>query len=158
MQEARAAGCQTAAEANRFIAEKRRKTEETALRIRESSEAGPSGKGLQKPNHLKGELDGSPLGVVRGSMDLHPGNKDSSLAIQSITSSLDDWDITGLAGADLLSDTVSSNNFHCFKWLVGYSNFHLCIIISIRRNDFAVRSKYYRRIISTCCKSCLWKC
>ncbi|PON55049.1 Transcriptional adaptor [Trema orientale] len=105
LKEARAAGCQTAAEANRFIAQKRRKSEESALRIRESSQAGPSGKVLQKPNHLKGELDGSPRGVVRGSMDLHPGTKDSSLAMKSIASSLDDWDITGFAGADLLSET-----------------------------------------------------
>lgn len=106
MQEARAAGCQTAAEAYRYIEQKRRKTEESALRIRESSQAGPSGKVLQKPNHLKGELDGSPLGPVRGSMDLHSGTKDSSLAMQSMAISLDDWDITGLAGADLLSETV----------------------------------------------------
>ncbi|PON46048.1 Transcriptional adaptor [Parasponia andersonii] len=105
LKEARAAGCQTAAEANRFIAQKRRKSEESALRIRESSLAGPSGKVMQKPNHLKGELDGSPRGVVRGSMDLHPSSKDSSLAMQSIASSLDDWDITGFAGADLLSET-----------------------------------------------------
>lgn len=107
LKEARAAGCQTADEANRFIEfeKKRKEAEEAALRIKESSQAGPSGKVLQKPDHLKGELDGSPQVLVRGAMDLNPGSKDSSLGMRSIASSLDDWDITGFTGADLLSET-----------------------------------------------------
>ncbi|EXB98283.1 Transcriptional adapter ADA2 [Morus notabilis] len=105
LKEARAAGCRTADEAKTFIEQKRKEAEETALRIKEGSQAGPSVKVLQKPNHLKGELDGSPRGLVRGATDLNPSNKDSSLAMRSIASSLDDWDITGFAGADLLSET-----------------------------------------------------
>ena len=99
MQEARAAGCRTAAEANKFIEQKRKKeAEENAQRLKESVQAGTSGKVL---------LHGSPSGVVRGSTGLQPFNKESSTVIgQATLSTLDDWDITGFIGADLLSDTV----------------------------------------------------
>ncbi|XP_015900773.1 transcriptional adapter ADA2 isoform X2 [Ziziphus jujuba] len=108
LQQARAAGCRTANEANRFIEQKRkRETEESALRIKESSQAGPSGKGLQKPNHVKGEADcNSPRGLARGSTSLHLGGKESTLTTQPIiASSLDNWDISGLRGSELISDT-----------------------------------------------------
>ncbi|VVA12862.1 PREDICTED: mRNAional [Prunus dulcis] len=82
LQDARTAGCRTAAEASRYLEEKRKKkTEESSLRIKESSQAGLSGKGLQI----------SPWGPFKGST--------------AISSSLDYWDITGPFGADLLSQT-----------------------------------------------------
>ncbi|XP_022733546.1 transcriptional adapter ADA2a-like isoform X2 [Durio zibethinus] len=98
LQEARAAGCRTAAEANKYIEQKRKKeAEENAQRLRESVQAGPSGKVL---------LHGSPRGIVRGSTGLQPFSKESSTVIgQDTLSTLDDWDITGFIGADLLSDT-----------------------------------------------------
>ncbi|XWS34334.1 hypothetical protein CRYUN_Cryun21dG0030700 [Craigia yunnanensis] len=98
LQEARAAGCRTAAEANKFIVQKRKKeAEENAQRLKESVQAGPSGSVL---------LHGSPRGVMRGSTGLQPFSKESSTFIgQATLSTLDDWDITGLIGADLLSDT-----------------------------------------------------
>ncbi|EOY01367.1 ADA2 2A isoform 1 [Theobroma cacao] len=96
LQEARAAGCRTAAEANKFIEQKRKKeAEENAQRLRESVQAGPSGKVL---------LHGSPQGVMRGSTSLQTISKESSTVIGGATT-LDDWDITGFIGADLLSDT-----------------------------------------------------
>ncbi|WRX16257.1 zinc finger protein [Theobroma cacao] len=96
LQEARAAGCRTAAEANKFIEQKRKKeAEENAQRLRESVQAGPSGKVL---------LHGSPQGVMRGSTSLQTISKESSTVIEGATT-LDDWDITGFIGADLLSDT-----------------------------------------------------
>ncbi|XP_021293192.1 transcriptional adapter ADA2a isoform X2 [Herrania umbratica] len=96
LQEARAAGCRTAAEANKFIEQKRKKeAEENAQRLRESVQAGPSGKVL---------LHGSPQGVMRGSTSLQPISKEASTVIGGATT-LDDWDITGFIGADLLSDT-----------------------------------------------------
>ncbi|PQQ11411.1 transcriptional adapter ADA2a isoform X3 [Prunus yedoensis var. nudiflora] len=97
LQDARTAGCRTAAEASRYLEEKRKKeTEESSLRIKESSQAGLSGKGLQI----------SPRGPFKGSTGLHPVSKDSFLTTQAISSSLDYWDITGLVGADLLSQTI----------------------------------------------------
>ncbi|XVE85599.1 hypothetical protein DITRI_Ditri17bG0103300 [Diplodiscus trichospermus] len=98
LQEARASGCRTAAEADKFIEEKRKKeAEENAQRLKESVQAGPSGKVL---------LYGSPRGVGRGSTGLQPFSKESSSVIgQASLSTLDDWDITGFVGADLLSDT-----------------------------------------------------
>lgn len=98
LQEARAAGCRTAAEANKFIEEKRKKeAEENAQRLKESVQAGPSGKVL---------LHGSPRGIVRGSTGLQPFSKESSTVLGLTTlSTLDDWDITGFIGADLLSDS-----------------------------------------------------
>ncbi|KAG5232082.1 transcriptional adapter ADA2a [Salix suchowensis] len=104
LQEARAAGCQTAGEAQGFIDQKRKKeAEENAQRAKECMPAGPAGKLLQKPNNL----DSSPHGAVRCSTVFHPGGNDSSLMIakQSISSSLDEWDITGFLGADLLSES-----------------------------------------------------
>ncbi|XP_070672737.1 transcriptional adapter ADA2a isoform X2 [Malus domestica] len=92
LQEARTAGCRTASDASRYLEEKRKKeAEESALRIKESSQAG---KGLQI----------SPRGSFKGSTVLHPFSKDSYLTTQAISSSLDYWDVTGLAGADLLSE------------------------------------------------------
>ncbi|KAB2613456.1 transcriptional adapter ADA2a-like, partial [Pyrus ussuriensis x Pyrus communis] len=93
LQEARTAGCRTVSEASRYLEEKRKKeAEESALRTKESSQAG---KGLQI----------SPRGSFKGSTVLHPVSKDTYLTTQAISSSLDYWDITGLVGADLLSET-----------------------------------------------------
>ena len=105
MQEARAAGCQTASEVQGFIDQKRKKeAEENAQRAKECMQAGSAGKLLQKPNNL----DISPRGAVRCSTVFHPGGNDSSsmIAKQAISSSLDEWDITGFVGADLLSESV----------------------------------------------------
>ncbi|XP_021895421.1 transcriptional adapter ADA2a-like [Carica papaya] len=105
LQEARAAGCRTVAEANRFIEEKRKKDdEESAHRLKEGIQISQSGKVLQRTNNLKGEVDGSPRGAAKG---LQPFGKDSSSTTtgQAISISLDDWDINAFLGADLLSDT-----------------------------------------------------
>ncbi|KAK3184532.1 hypothetical protein Dsin_031818 [Dipteronia sinensis] len=102
LQEARAAGCRTSTGANKFIEQKRKEAEENAQRAKEGGQVGPSGKILQRLNSLKGEVEVSPRGIMRGSTGLHPYSKDSS---STITSSLDDWDITEFPGADLLSET-----------------------------------------------------
>lgn len=122
LQQARAAGCRTAEEANRFIEQKRNKeAEESALRIKESLQAGPSGKGLPKPSLVKGEVDAnSPRGLIRGSIS--PSVKDSTPTTQPIASCLDDWDIAGLIGSELLSETVGSSLL----------NFNTCMLPSIR--------------------------
>lgn len=86
----------------------KKETEEGALRIKESSQAGTSGKGLQKPNHVKGEEDCNIRhGLARGSTNLNLGSKEETSRTQPIIGiSLDNWDITGLLGSELLSDTV----------------------------------------------------
>ncbi|GLT70485.1 hypothetical protein SLA2020_425610 [Shorea laevis] len=105
LQEARAAGCCTAAEANRFLEEKRKKeAEESEHGVKEGAQ-GPNGKVLQRQNHLKGEFDASPQGFVKGSTGLQPSGRDSSSALQPISSCVDEWDITGFVGVDLLSET-----------------------------------------------------
>ncbi|XP_062015587.1 transcriptional adapter ADA2-like [Rosa rugosa] len=97
LQEARAAGCRTAAEASKYLEQKRKnESEESLQKIKENSQAGASGKVLQQI---------SPRGAVRGSALLHPGIKDLPLTTQPIPNPLDDWDISGLAGANLLSET-----------------------------------------------------
>ncbi|KAE8732051.1 Transcriptional adapter ADA2 [Hibiscus syriacus] len=98
LQEARAAGCRTTAEANKFIEQKRKKeNEKNAQILKESVQAGPSGKVL---------LHGSPRGIVRVSTGLQPfGNEPSTVMGQTTLSTLDDWDITGFVGDDLLLDT-----------------------------------------------------
>ncbi|XP_057955540.1 transcriptional adapter ADA2-like isoform X2 [Malania oleifera] len=108
LQEARKAGCCSSAEADVYIQQKRKKeAEESARRLRESSQAGPSGKLLQKANHPKGEFVGSsPRGAVGGCKGLETGGNDSSASSvgSTISRRLGDWDITGLLGADLLSE------------------------------------------------------
>lgn len=87
LKEARAAGCRTSVEAERFIEQKRkREAEENARKAKETPQTGPSGKFLQRANHLKGELDNSPRGGPPGS-------------------GFDDWNVNGFPGADLLSES-----------------------------------------------------
>ncbi|KAK1416634.1 hypothetical protein QVD17_25749 [Tagetes erecta] len=90
LQEARASGCRTSADAERYIEQKRkREAEENARRVKDNIQPGPSGKFLQRANHLKGDVD----------------NKDSSSAPGGLAiANLDDWDVSGHLGADLLSE------------------------------------------------------
>uniref|UniRef100_A0A2P2L1B5 Uncharacterized protein n=1 Tax=Rhizophora mucronata TaxID=61149 RepID=A0A2P2L1B5_RHIMU len=96
LQEARVAGCRTAAEASKFIQEKRRKEAEEVT--------GPSSK---VSDHLKGEADSSPHGLASGAAGLHPTSKElsSSVGKHYIPNPLEDWDISGFPGADLLSES-----------------------------------------------------
>lgn len=93
-QEARAAGCHTSAQAERYIGQKRKnEAEESTCRLRRVS-------------HLKGEPDSSPQGNALESSVLDSIGKDSTTAGQDISNSLDCWDISAFPGADLLSETV----------------------------------------------------
>lgn len=108
MQEARAAGCRTASEAERYIEQKMKKeVEENARRVRDSSQAGPSGKYLQRINHQK-DQDSSPRGGNKSPSVLDPVGKESSSNGRGLASSevSDKWDVTGFIGADILSDAV----------------------------------------------------
>nr|GEV47302.1 transcriptional adapter ADA2-like isoform X1 [Tanacetum cinerariifolium] len=91
LQEARAAGCRTSADAERYIEQKKkREAEENARRVKDNVQPGPSGKFLQRANHLKGDLD---------------GGKDSSSTRGGLAiNNLDEWDLNGHLGADLLSE------------------------------------------------------
>ncbi|CAK9179643.1 unnamed protein product, partial [Ilex paraguariensis] len=106
LKDARAAGCCTSAEAERFIEQKRKmEAEETARGVKESCQAGLSGKFLQRANNLKGELDSSAQGGVT---DIDSGGKDSSstTAGLAISNTLNNWDVTVFVGANLLSEAV----------------------------------------------------
>lgn len=106
LQDARAAGCRTSAEAERYIEQKRkREAEENACRMKESTLAGPSGKFLQRANDLK-DLDSSPRGVIRGATVLDSGLIDSPSLMGGlgIPNTFDKWDVTGFLGAELLTD------------------------------------------------------
>ncbi|KAG5551357.1 hypothetical protein RHGRI_009689 [Rhododendron griersonianum] len=92
-QEARAAGCHTSAQAERYIGQKRK------------NEAEESTRRLRRVNHLKGEPDSSPQGNALESSVLDSIGKDSTTAGQDISNSLDCWDISAFPGADLLSET-----------------------------------------------------
>lgn len=109
VQEARAAGCRTAGEAERYIEQKmKREVEENARRVKDSSQAGPSGKYLQRINHQKGDQDTSPRGGNKSPSVLDPVGKESSSNGRGLTGSevSDKWDVTGFIGADILSDAV----------------------------------------------------
>lgn len=103
LQEARAAGCTTTTEANRFIEEKRKKeAEENLLRL---NHGGPG-------STVAGKALKSPRGLHR---NLQPFGSDSlsKATLPIICSSLDNWDVSGLLGADLLSETVSKQSLMC---------------------------------------------
>ncbi|CAA2999250.1 transcriptional adapter ADA2-like [Olea europaea subsp. europaea] len=106
LQEARAAGCCTSVEAERYIEQKiKRETEENARRVKEGFQAVSSGKSLQRLSQ-KGD-DMSPCGSIRS-----PGVPDSEGNYLSPTTKgialsnfSENWDVTGFLGADLLSDS-----------------------------------------------------
>ncbi|CAN4084512.1 unnamed protein product [Withania somnifera] len=96
LQDARAAGCRTSAEAERYIEQKRaRESEENVRRLKENSQSGPSGKYLQRVGHFKVEHDSSPREVARGPEITAP---------TGVGSALDIWDVSGFLGAELLSE------------------------------------------------------
>ncbi|KAK7840234.1 transcriptional adapter ada2b [Quercus suber] len=91
LKEARAAGCRTAAEADRYLEQKRkREAEESARRAKESAQVGPSSQAGPNPF-----------------MASESGGKESNSrpAVQATSSSINDLEITGLHGADLLSES-----------------------------------------------------
>lgn len=91
LQEAKAAGCRTSAEAERYIEQKRkREAEENARKVKESVEAGTGGKVLVRAGHHR---------------DLTTKDSSSMTAANLTASSLDEWDISGFPGVDLLSET-----------------------------------------------------
>lgn len=96
LQEARLAGCVTAAKAQEFIEHKRTKEAEEKG-CKGIGHIGTGAKTLQKSNYLKGELDSSLQGL----------HKDSRPTVmEAITRSLEEWDISGFEGAELLSESV----------------------------------------------------
>ncbi|KAL3624622.1 hypothetical protein CASFOL_031290 [Castilleja foliolosa] len=106
LQEARAAGCRTSAEAERFIEQKmKREIEENSRRVKEQSQAGAGGKSLQRMNHHKGEQNIVSSEGNKSPSVLDPVGKDSSSITKGPEGSrvLDNWDVTGFLGADLLS-------------------------------------------------------
>ncbi|XP_028754929.1 transcriptional adapter ADA2b isoform X1 [Neltuma alba] len=89
LQEARAAGCRTSTEADRYLEQKRRReAEESARRSKERAQTGPN-------NH----------GVPSAFMSPDSAGKDSSArpAGPAGSSSVNEMDVTGYYGADLLS-------------------------------------------------------
>jgi len=95
LQEARIAGCRNSAEADRYISSKRkREAEENVRRTRtkESAQVGPSNQGI--PNALT-----SP----------DSAGKDTSArpAGPATSSSVNEMDVIGYSGADLLCEAVS---------------------------------------------------
>ncbi|KZV31355.1 hypothetical protein F511_05459 [Dorcoceras hygrometricum] len=107
LQEARAAGCRTSADAERFIELKRRREiEENARQAKESSHVGPGGKYMQRLNFPKGEQDSSLGGVIRSPTVLDSGGNDSlSTNVRPMVPGISEkWDVTGFLGADMLSE------------------------------------------------------
>ncbi|XP_077216285.1 ADA2 2B isoform X2 [Tasmannia lanceolata] len=117
LQEYRAAGCRTMVEVEQYEAQKRkRESEANALKAKESGQLAASGKVPQRANRPmnkeKGESDGSPRSAIdnhkiKGPTGSESGGKDSysTTTVQAITKSLQEWEITGLPGAELLSET-----------------------------------------------------
>lgn len=100
MQEARIAGCVTSDEAYQFIEQKRTKEAEQG-NYKESGQIGTSGK-----------------------TESFPSTKDAPPAIQAITKTLEEWDISDFEGAELLSESVRK-----FSPLVFYHFIFLFILL-----------------------------
>lgn len=116
VQEARAAGCRTYAQAERYIEHKRKhEEEENARRVRDNAQVALDGKFLQRVSHFKGEPESSPRGNAHGPA-VSPFGKESSSTSggQAITNSFNNWDVNGFPGADLLSKIVRMLSFFIF--------------------------------------------
>eukprot|EP01018_Ginkgo_biloba_P003732 Gb_13536 [translate_table: standard] len=118
LQEYRAAGCHTLAEGEQYAAEKRkRESEANTKKSKESGQLVASAKVTQRTNRSinreRGEGDGSPGGMAENQKTksgtgqaLLGNNTCSATAGQKGTKrSLVRWDITGLPGAELLTET-----------------------------------------------------
>lgn len=91
LKEARAAGCRTSAEADRYLEQKRRReAEEHARRVKESAQGGTSGQGAQNV-FMASESVGK--------------DANSRTAGQATSSSVNDFDVMGCPEAELLSET-----------------------------------------------------
>ncbi|XP_015938035.1 transcriptional adapter ADA2b [Arachis duranensis] len=102
LQEAHTAGYQTSTEAYKFIEQKKKEAERV---VKENNHIGVGAKILPRPNYLKGELDSNSLGLHKDITAPLSGVKYPAAAIQDISRSLEEWDISGFAGAELLSES-----------------------------------------------------
>lgn len=114
LQECRAAGCRTLAEAKMYTDQKRRKEmEANAQKTKEAGLVVNNSKVPQKMNRSLSRIDsdGSPQSMVdnhkiKGGTALDSSSKESPLTSgQPNLRSFDDWDVTGLPGAELLSES-----------------------------------------------------
>lgn len=117
LQECRAAGCRTLAEAKAYTEQKRkRELEVGAQNSKENTQILSGGKVAQKANwplnREKGDNDGSPRNTtdnhkIKGSTGFDSSGKDSPSTTTGQVSvrSFDEWDITGLPGTEFLSET-----------------------------------------------------
>ncbi|KAK1269732.1 Transcriptional adapter ADA2 [Acorus gramineus] len=121
--ECRAVGCHTMAEVKSYLAQKRKKeSEANARKAKENGQPVTSTKPQPKANrpvhNVKSESDGSPQSVidnikVKGVAVIDGGGKDSSSITANITKSLEEWDITGLPGEELLSEAEQQLCIQC---------------------------------------------
>ncbi|XP_057734917.1 transcriptional adapter ADA2a-like [Arachis stenosperma] len=102
LQEAHTAGYQTSTEAYKFIEQKKKEAE---CVVKENNHIGVGAKILPRPNYLKGELDSNSLGLHKDITAPLSGVKYPAAAIQDISRSLEEWDISGFAGSELLSES-----------------------------------------------------
>ncbi|XP_068668217.1 transcriptional adapter ADA2-like isoform X1 [Aristolochia californica] len=157
LQECRAAGCRTLAEAARYEAQKRpQESEVNARKPKDGSSLVPTGKVAQKSNRPtnreKVESDGSPRSIVDnhlkakgGQLGLESGSKDpSSTPAQAMSKLLEEWDITGLPGADLLSE--SEQNLCCQSRLLPahYLKMQETITLEMYKGTITKKSDAYR--------------
>ncbi|KAJ8478125.1 hypothetical protein OPV22_021852 [Ensete ventricosum] len=117
LQECRAAGCRTLAEAKAYTEQKRKRELDVGVQnSKENTQILSGGKVAQKANRPlnrdKGDNDGSPRSTtdnhkIKGSTGLDSSGKDSPSTTSGQVSvrSFDEWDITGLPGTELLSET-----------------------------------------------------
>lgn len=126
-QECRAAGCRTLAEAKLYTEQKRkRELEMSAQKTKESGQVVTASKLPQKAgrpmSREKLESDGSPRNIVDSHKIKGAGFDSSSKDSPSATmghptpKSFDEWDITGLPGADLLNETVSYSSLAIYAF------------------------------------------
>ncbi|CAN6477788.1 unnamed protein product [Victoria cruziana] len=114
LQEYRAAGCRTAAEGERYAAEKRkRESEGDMLKAKEGNQSVAGSKVLQHVNQPGSKDEKDPVGTpgvdnhkTKSNSQNESGGADAfSTTTGHIARILDQWDITGLPGAELLSLT-----------------------------------------------------
>lgn len=127
------------AEAKAYIEQKKlRELEASINKTKLDSQASSSSKILnanELSNKEDGLSDGSPPNINEGNggsgLELDGKDPSSVATMQVISKSFDVWDVTGLPGVDLLSETVRNALFFCSRYSFYYFSFEVIDVKNI---------------------------
>ncbi|KAG1342152.1 hypothetical protein COCNU_05G003810 [Cocos nucifera] len=151
LQECRTAGCRTMAEAKAYIEQKKLRELETSMNKTKLDSQVSSSSKIVRANALSNEedglLDGSPQNINEGNggsgLELDGKDPSSVATIQVTSKSFDVWDVTGLPGADLLSETEQRLCCECKLLPCHYLKIQEVLMTEIYKGTIVKKSDAY---------------